>query len=308
MTQNKPRKLVVFCDNDQIGELSHYSSQYYNPEKAHEYYMRNRDLKGRRSTTELSEEGKEVWRATKANITDSRKRKLEAERILHEAKVRELRGRAEEARERIAMRIKEALTGISERTSQGIVDETKDTQKELEKESKKLEKKKTEVSGKIEELMDEDLSFYPEAVRQELIAERDAEIAKLRGEVEETSNKFKKKTVEIREDSKEDKTDIREKSAKDKSSERESASNEREKVAADLKQTLSATKDAYMKAKESVKAGFETTFDKEFEAIKSDYGAGTGSRRNSGPKGPTKSAAEKAALRKQLYNERQKSK
>ena len=40
-------------DND----LQHYASPYYDPQKAHEYYMRTRELKGRRSATKLSDEG-----------------------------------------------------------------------------------------------------------------------------------------------------------------------------------------------------------------------------------------------------------
>ena len=35
--------------------LQHYASPYYDPVKAHEYYMRTRELKGRRSTTKLND-------------------------------------------------------------------------------------------------------------------------------------------------------------------------------------------------------------------------------------------------------------
>lgn len=35
--------------------LQHYASPYYDPVKAHEYYMRTRELKGRRSTTKLKD-------------------------------------------------------------------------------------------------------------------------------------------------------------------------------------------------------------------------------------------------------------
>ena len=34
--------------------LQHYASPYYDPVKAHEYYMRTRELKGRRSTMKLT--------------------------------------------------------------------------------------------------------------------------------------------------------------------------------------------------------------------------------------------------------------
>lgn len=53
--------------------LAHYSSKYYDPVKAHEYYMRTRELKGRRSSSKLSDEGKEVWSYTKNQITTNKK-------------------------------------------------------------------------------------------------------------------------------------------------------------------------------------------------------------------------------------------
>ena len=43
-------------DEPKVAVLRHYASPYYDPEKAHEYYMRTRELKGR-STTSLNDEG-----------------------------------------------------------------------------------------------------------------------------------------------------------------------------------------------------------------------------------------------------------
>lgn len=46
-----------------------YSSPYYDYQKAHEYYEQHKQLKGRtRSKSQLSDEGKEVWEVTQANI------------------------------------------------------------------------------------------------------------------------------------------------------------------------------------------------------------------------------------------------
>ena len=46
-------------DEPKVAVLRHYASPYYDPEKAHEYYMRTRELKGR-STTSLNDEGKKI--------------------------------------------------------------------------------------------------------------------------------------------------------------------------------------------------------------------------------------------------------
>ena len=55
--------------------LQHYASPYYDPVKAHEYYMRTRELKGRRSATKLNDEGKKVWAYTKNEISSKKKEK-----------------------------------------------------------------------------------------------------------------------------------------------------------------------------------------------------------------------------------------
>ena len=55
--------------------LMHYASVYYDPVKAHEYYMKNRELKGRRKGT-LNEEGQAAKKMVKANLDAERDSKL----------------------------------------------------------------------------------------------------------------------------------------------------------------------------------------------------------------------------------------
>lgn len=54
-----------------------YASPYYDPVKAHEYYMRTRKLKGRHSTAGLSDKGRETAQYVKAQLTSERKAKVE---------------------------------------------------------------------------------------------------------------------------------------------------------------------------------------------------------------------------------------
>lgn len=56
--------------------LKHYASPYYDPVKAHEYYMRTRELKGRGSTAGLNEEGKDAAKYVKEQLTTERKEKV----------------------------------------------------------------------------------------------------------------------------------------------------------------------------------------------------------------------------------------
>lgn len=87
--------------------LKHYASPYYDPVKAHEYYMEHRKLKGRRSSARLSDEGKEVWAYTKNQIQEEKKQKLESERNAHDQELESLRAQSEAERKRIKDRLKQ---------------------------------------------------------------------------------------------------------------------------------------------------------------------------------------------------------
>ena len=58
--------------------LMHYASPYYDPIKAHEYYMRTRQLKGRTSTAGLNDSGKEAASYIKKKLNDERDAKIAA--------------------------------------------------------------------------------------------------------------------------------------------------------------------------------------------------------------------------------------
>lgn len=63
---------------DSDDELKHYASPYYDPVKAHEYYMKTRELKGRTSTAGLNDEGKAAASYVKEQLTSERKSKVAA--------------------------------------------------------------------------------------------------------------------------------------------------------------------------------------------------------------------------------------
>ena len=56
--------------------LAHYASPYYDPVAAHEYYMKHRKLVGRNSTSDLSDEGKEMAAHIKKNLDSEMNTKL----------------------------------------------------------------------------------------------------------------------------------------------------------------------------------------------------------------------------------------
>ena len=83
-------------DEPKVAVLRHYASPYYDPEKAHEYYMRTRELKGR-STTSLNDEGKKIWSYTKNNIKSER---LQRSKKSRRSEIRRLRNFVKKQKQR----------------------------------------------------------------------------------------------------------------------------------------------------------------------------------------------------------------
>lgn len=59
--------------------LQHYSSPYYDPAKAHEYYEQHKKLKGKTTATSLNTEGRKIASYVKKQINDERDAKLQEE-------------------------------------------------------------------------------------------------------------------------------------------------------------------------------------------------------------------------------------
>lgn len=112
---------------DKTFYLQHYASEYYDPVKAHEYYMKNRELKGRRSASKLSDDDKKVWAYTKSNIDQEKKSKVESEQETRKKRIEEFRSNATAMRERISSRLKELNEALAKRAAQQkkMIDERK---------------------------------------------------------------------------------------------------------------------------------------------------------------------------------------
>lgn len=59
--------------------LQHYASKYYDPQKAHEYYEKHKQLKGSQPKVTLNEEGRAIAATVKENINKERDSKLSEE-------------------------------------------------------------------------------------------------------------------------------------------------------------------------------------------------------------------------------------
>ena len=144
--------------------LAHgYASPYYDPVKAHEYYMQHRVLKGRTSTAGLNEEGREAARYVKNSLNEERKRLTDSSR-------ERLKGELE----RTSTERSSAIEGAREKTKADIKAHTHKMQTEAAKLRIMLEsgalkndpEKRYEALSKIKSLKEENQKKREELMGQ----------------------------------------------------------------------------------------------------------------------------------------------
>lgn len=113
-----------------------YASEYYDPAKAHEYYLKHRQLKGnssRKSTKGLNEAGKIAAKEVKERIMEERKAALKQVTEATKAKIQSMRAQ---------------LKGMSKLQKQFAKGEL---QQQIEQIRADAKQQKTEVKAKYEE-------------------------------------------------------------------------------------------------------------------------------------------------------------
>lgn len=213
--------------------LSHGESRY-DPVKAHEYYLKTRELKGRRSTSELrTKSKKEGWAYTKNKVEEERKQALETAAESNKQAVTQLRtsvqGRRDEIREKLRA-VMERLTNESKTERERIAKETEAAIAALPEMPKGLNK----------------------AQAAEFAAKRREEIARIRGDAAETRAKYGEAVKYVR------------------GVERGKLADERTKVSEELKSSVAKARDRYKSAREAIKAKYETELDREYESIRAN--------------------------------------
>lgn len=115
--------------------LQHYASEYYDPVKAHEYYMRTRELTGRK-TSGMSEQQRETWKVTKDNISTKKKGEVTQQQELKKQRIEQFRATAEAKREAIS----EKLQLLSEKLSKDREEKSEDISEDVQSEIDRLPK------------------------------------------------------------------------------------------------------------------------------------------------------------------------
>lgn len=120
-------------------DLMHYASEYYDPVKAHEYYMKNRKLKGTRAVR-LNEEGKAVAKQVKESMMDQKKQRIEADKKTMDTSIESMRNQKESnvtsARDEVNSTI-EGMRKQKEANIAGVRDATKAEVNSLREQKKK---------------------------------------------------------------------------------------------------------------------------------------------------------------------------
>lgn len=78
-------------EDESEDSLEHYASPYYDPVKAHEYYERTKELKGRTSTSGLNSEGRKVASYVKKQLNEERKTKVNESKARRDSQIESLR-------------------------------------------------------------------------------------------------------------------------------------------------------------------------------------------------------------------------
>lgn len=232
-----------------------YASKYYDPQKAHEYYLQNRQLKGY-STAGLNDDAKANWAYAKKNISDERKSKQESAKASYTQKIQYYRNIAAERKKKLSSEILETLKSISddaerrrlavalnqklerarlqESGKQAKSQVAENAKKQLEQETEKTAKNKQRISdehdSRIESLISKLKSVKLQSERRRLLAEIDKETADKNTKIDEEVNRHAEANANIKQEKATKINDITELVRSALASSSESASEERQNI------------------------------------------------------------------------------
>ena len=257
--------------------LMHYASPYYDPVKAHEYYEQHKHLKGR-PTGRLTDEGKQVWKVTKMNIDQAKKRENDEARLVKLSSVQQFQNKAKEQRAMIQSKLTDLLNAINAKykTDTEALTETQKQQIEVNNRMKKQKsedlknKKAREIEALKKDTSDmdeEEIEEYYEKINQKMSKINDKYSKESEHNISDTNAKNNK----VREEIKNKKSILSEQKKKDTTKNREDAKQEREKIANELKDNVKKAVGDFQMKKAKIKEMYEGIYQDEYDKIASEY-------------------------------------
>lgn len=179
-----------------------YASKYYDPVKAHEYYERTKQLKGRTSTKNLSNEGKSALSYVKKSINDQKKSDLK------------------KADENLKSNLQKESSNLSEKLSSESAKTAKAIQDATDKLKSDLDSLRTEIDNS-QPLSESQRSRFSKLL-QRMISQNNANKQKL-------ESAYSKRAASLKSESSATKSQLRKSTSDTKKSIRENAKSEIEK-------------------------------------------------------------------------------
>lgn len=263
--------------------LAHYASEYYDPAKAREYYLRTRELKGQQSTSALTVKGDkggnerrtQAWSYAKNKIGEEKKSNLEALSAQRKEVVDRARDNAQARRKEISGK----LTALLELLTKQRQDDAESVDAAEEAELARVDKERADKSRLIRERANKAIDAIPPvpdgvrgAARERLVAARAKKIAKLTGdaarEIGAVRAEAATESEAISADADNLRKDLSAQTQATKEGERESAAANRERVTSELKASVDKARADYEAGKERLIAEYEQKTQNEFDAIR----------------------------------------
>jgi hypothetical protein len=167
------------------GFLAHYSDPYYDPVKAHEYYLLNRQLKGRQSTKGMSDVQKQGLAYAKNQLAIAKKGDLQTASDQHKQVTQQLHATATARRDEITAKLKDLFANLKTQATSGNSAIEAEKQSKLDDLTSRIKAQADEISANAVKQI-KALPPVPEGVsdkrRAFLSAQRAAAAARIHGD------------------------------------------------------------------------------------------------------------------------------
>lgn len=214
-------------------ELKHYASPYYDPVKAHEYYMKNRELKKRKSVAKLNDKGREAANYVKDRLTNERKARVQSHKDYTNSTIESLKNGKNSAIESNNDEKKKKIESLSEKKKSDISEYSEQTQ------------------GKIDQL-------------------RTLLKSMSKDKKEEYKEKINTVIEALRYDNKQKRAEIQEKYRADSTSVKEETKNKNSNLRNDFSSSRSGLNQAHKDTRVKLKEEYDEKYINELDKIRSD--------------------------------------
>lgn len=236
-----------------VEELIHYASANYDPQKAHEYYIRNRQLKGQHSLKGFTQKQREGFTYAKNQIQQTKNSKLQDARSAEKQSIEQARVEAESLRADIAAKLREFVNNLNKQHS--------DNSQTI---SQTAQQKRQEIDSKLASdlaaipLVPRDL---PKSQRDKLLAERSAKIKALRDQANSDKTALNTDIANARASEQNSVKNARKANS-------DNAASTRAQVADQLRQVVAKYVEQYKATKTQITSESAATLDSEYKNIK----------------------------------------